>query len=210
MFLAISANAQIVVNSRFKSMTFDEMAAPLIMAQRFQQECLNNLDALAEQTEQAEQFISEEKDPATWEVYADCYNSIIDEYNSILKNGTNQGTRRAISDLRRQSSSLLASIKAAYDRRNRLSNDQYARLRAVDGLMCNRFFSDISIDEFMNGKTTITKFFLIVNCFFSYICLIKLWCKEKRNYFLFLVVFCFFQRCNDFLLIIKNVLHFVM
>lgn len=151
--LAISANAQIVVNSRFKSMTFDEMAAPLIMAQRFQQESLNNLDALAEQTEQAEQFISEEKDPATWEVYADCYNSIIDEYNSILKNGTNQGTRRAISDLRRQSSSLLASIKAAYDRRNRLSNDQYARLRAVDGLMCNRFFSDISIDEFMNGKT---------------------------------------------------------
>lgn len=64
-------------------MTFDEMAAPLIMAQRFQQESLNNLDALAEQTEQAEQFISEEKDPATWEVYADCYNSIIDEYNSI-------------------------------------------------------------------------------------------------------------------------------
>ena len=133
MFLAISANAQIVVNSRFKSMTFDEMAAPLIMAQRFQQESLNNLEK--------------------WQVYADCYNSIIDEYNSILKNGTNQGTRRAISDLRRQSSSLLASIKAAYDRRNRLSNDQYARLRAVDGLMCNRFFSDISIDEFMNGKT---------------------------------------------------------
>lgn len=153
MFLAISANAQIVVNSRFKPMTFDEMAAPLIMAQRFQQECLNNLDALAEQTEQAEQFISKEKDPTTWKVYADCYNSIIDEYNSILKNGTNRGTRKAISDLRRQSSSLLASIKAAYDRRNRLSNDQYARLRAVDGLMCNRFFSDISIDEFMNGKT---------------------------------------------------------
>jgi hypothetical protein len=85
-------------------------------------------------------------------VYADCYNSIIDEYNSILKNGTNQGTRKAISDLRRQSSSLLASIKAAYDRRNRLSNDQYARLRAVDGLICNRFFSDISIDEFMMVK----------------------------------------------------------
>lgn len=158
MFLAISANAQIVVNSQFKPMTYDEMAAPLIMAQRFHQECLNNLDALAEQTEQAEQFISKEKDPTTWKVYADCYNSIIDEYNSILKNGTNQGTRKAISDLRRQSSSLLASIKAAYDRRNRLSNDQYARLRAVDGLMCNRFFSDISIDEFMNGKTPIVTY----------------------------------------------------
>lgn len=101
MFVATYANAQIVVNSRFKSMTFDEMAAPLIMAQRFQQECLNNLDALAEQTEQAEQFISKEKDPTTWKVYADCYNSIVNEYNSILKNGTNRGTRKAISDLRR-------------------------------------------------------------------------------------------------------------
>ena len=153
MFVTIGANAQIVVNSQFKARSYDEMVAPLLMVQRFHQECLDNLDALAEQTEQAEQFISKEKDPATWKVYADCYNSIIDEYNSILKNGTNQGTRKAISDLRRQSSSLLASIKAAYDRRNRLSNDQYARLRSVDGLMCNRFFSDISIDEFMNGKT---------------------------------------------------------
>lgn len=153
MLVAIGTNAQIVVNSQFKPMTYDEMLAPLIMAQRFQKECLNNLETLAEQTEQAEQFISKEKDPATWRVYADCYNSIIDEYNSILKNGTNQGTRKGISDLRRQSSSLLKSIKAAYDRRNRLSNDQYARLRAVNGLMCNRFFSDISIDEFMNGKT---------------------------------------------------------
>lgn len=153
LFVATCANAQIVVNSQFKAMSYDELAAPLIMAQRFHQECLDNLDTLAEQTEQAEQFISKGKDPATWKVDADCYNSIIDEYNSILKKGTNQGTRKAISDLRRQSSSLLISIKAAYDRRNRLSNDQYARLRAVDGLMCNRFFSDISIDEFMNGKT---------------------------------------------------------
>lgn len=158
MFLAIGANAQIVTNSRYKAMSFDEMAAPLLIYQRFYQECLDKLEALAEQTEQAEQFISKDKDPATWKVYADCYNSIINEYNSIVKNGTNQGTRKAISDLTRQSSSLLAGIKAAYDRRNRLSNDQYARLRATDGLTCNRFFSDISIDEFMNGKTPIVTY----------------------------------------------------
>lgn len=157
-FLAVNANAQIVVNSQFKPMTYEELAAPLLVAQRFHQECLDNLENLAKQTEQAEQLISKEKDSTTWSVYADCYNSIIGEYNSILKNGTNPGTRKTISDLRRQSSSLLASIKAAYDRRNRLSNDQYARLRAVEGLMCNQFFSDISIDEFMNGKAPVVTY----------------------------------------------------
>ena len=152
-FICINADAQYVVDSHYKAMSFDEMAAPLIMAKKFQEECLNSLETLAEQTEQAEQFISKDNDPKTWSTYADCYNSIIDEYNSILKQGTSQSTRKNISELRRQSSALLASIKSAYDRRNRLANDQYTRMKAVDGLMCSRFFSDISIDEFMNGNT---------------------------------------------------------
>ncbi len=152
-FMCINVDAQYVVDSHYKAMSFDEMAAPLLMAKKFQEECLNSLETLAEQTEQAEQFISKENDPKTWSTYADCYNSIIDEYNSVLKKGTGQNTRKNISELKRRSSALLASIRAAYDRRNRLANDQYARLRSVDGLMCSRYFSDISIDEFMNGNT---------------------------------------------------------
>lgn len=159
MFLIVLVtNAQGVVNSQFKAMTYDELMAPVLMIQRFHKECLNNLEVIASQTEQIEEFISKEKDPDTWRKYVDCYNSIIAAYNSILDNGTNQGTRNTISKLRRQSNSLIASIKAAYDRRNRLSNDQYARLRAVEGLICSRFFSDISIDEFMNGKTPIVTY----------------------------------------------------
>lgn len=152
-FLAVGANAQIVVDSHFKPRTLGEMLSPLLMIQQFQQECLDKLESLLERTEQAEQFISKERDPATWRVYADCCNSIVNEYNSILRNGTGPSTRRVISDLRTRSSSLLTSIKSAYDRRNRLSGDQYARLRADDRLMCDRFFSDISLDEFMNGQT---------------------------------------------------------
>lgn len=152
-FISCNANAQSVIDSHYKPFTFDEMAAPLLMAQRFQKECLNALETLAEKTEQAEQFVNEEKDPATWREYANCYNSIIDEYNSILKNGTSQKTRKNISKLQRQSSSLLTCIKSAYNRRNSLAKDQYARLNAVKGLTCDRFYSDISIDEFMNGKT---------------------------------------------------------
>ena len=136
LIICVEAKAQIVVNSQYKARSFDDMVAPFIMVQKFQEECLNSLVTILDQLKQAEQFISEEKDPNTWNKYENCYNSIVDEHNSIVK-----------------SSSLLADIRAAYERRNRLSNDQYARLRAVDGLTCSRYFSDISIDEFMNGNT---------------------------------------------------------
>lgn len=121
--ISCKANAQYTIDSNFNPLTYDEMVAPLLMAQKFQNQCLESLEVLANSTEQAEQFISKEKDPLTWKEYAHCYNSIIDEYNSILKNGTNQRTREKIYALQRQSSSLLSSIKAAYNRRDRLAND---------------------------------------------------------------------------------------
>ena len=98
MFVATYANAQIVVNSRFKSMTFDEMAAPLIMAQRFQQECLNNLDALAEQTEQAEQFIENfgidlDKIRITDNTYSDRINNQVSLYTYTAYGSTSMGWR---------------------------------------------------------------------------------------------------------------------
>ena len=153
-----TVDAQIVIDSKFKAQTYDEMLAPLIMMQRFHQECLDKLDAMAAYTEQAEQFISKDKDPATWKQYADCYNSIIAAYNSIIDNGTNQGTRKRIADLKRRSTSIVNAIQTAYNRRNRLSNEQYAKLRAVDDIICDRFFSDISIDEFINGKTPVVNY----------------------------------------------------
>lgn len=155
---AVGSNAQIVVNSKFKTMSYDEMMAPILMAQRFHQECLANLSSLLEQTEQAEQFISKDKDPMTWNLYADCYDAIVDEYNSINQNGTNQGTRRAIADLRKRSSSVLSRIRSASNRRDRLSADQYSRLRATEGLTCSRYYSDISLDEFMDGKTPVVTY----------------------------------------------------
>lgn len=152
MNLLLSASAQLVINSQFQPITYDEMVAPLIMVQRFQKECLNNLQEILNQTETVEVYISKEKDPIVWGKYADCYNSIISAYNSIIENGTNQGTRGVISNKRKESISLVNMIKSAYEKRNRMSQGQYARLQAVPGLVCNKYYSDISLDAYINGK----------------------------------------------------------
>lgn len=65
-FISCNANAQYVNGSHFRPFTFAEMAAPLIMLHQFENKCLDALGALAERTEQIEQFINKAKYPATW------------------------------------------------------------------------------------------------------------------------------------------------
>lgn len=159
MLLCIAqAEAQIVINSQFKARSFEEMAAPLIMAQKFQNECLEKLEVLSEETEEIESFINKEKDPVSWKMYADCYNSIIDVYNDIVRRGTNQGTRNTISSLRRASISVRNQIKTAYEKRAQLANDQYIRIKSIQGLICDKYYSDISLDCYLNGNTPEVKY----------------------------------------------------
>lgn len=158
---AYSIHAQIVTNSKFKPIPFQQMAGTLMAAKQFQEECLSSLEAMANKTESIEFMINKDKDPVSWGIYSKCYNAIIDEYNGICKRGTNVKTRNNLSKLRTTCNELCAKIKNAYERRNNLSRDQYARLQSVQGLRCDKFYSDISLDEFLDGKSPTIKYYTL-------------------------------------------------
>lgn len=148
------AKAQIIIDTQsFKPFTYEEKMAPILMVQRFVNECLETLDNLAEQTSSIEPFLNKQKDPIAWKLYADCYNAIVDEYNNIAQYGTNQYTRGIISSLKTRSRNVRSTIKAAYDRKNQLAYDQYQRLQSSPGMKCSEFYADMSLDCFLNGNT---------------------------------------------------------
>ena len=107
------ATAQIVINSQFKPFSYEELAAPLRAATQFHNQCCETLIGLMENAEQVEQYINKENEPITWRRYADYYNSIVDEYNRINRNGTEAGTRRRINDLKRNFSRVIKGITGA-------------------------------------------------------------------------------------------------
>lgn len=152
LFCSVPSFCQIVINSQFKPLSYDEMVAPLQMVANFHRECSQTLVSLMENAESIESCINKDADPLTWKRYADYYNSIVDEYNRIQKNGTNQGTRGRIAELRRNYSRVINGIGNAYNRRNELANNQYQRVRATNE-KCSRWFSEISLDEFLDGRT---------------------------------------------------------
>ena len=148
--LTFGVNAQ-TITSKFRPLSYDEMMAPIVAAQNFHNQCCESLIGLMDAAEKIEPYINKEKDPITWRRYADYYNSIVDEYNRINKNGTNQRTRSNINNLRKNFS-IINGIGNAYNKRNELAEHQYRRIQAIH---CNpdRLYIDISLDEFLDGKT---------------------------------------------------------
>ena len=153
---AESANAQ--STARFTPFTYEEMAAPLRAYTNFFNQCCETLIDLMENAEQIEPYINKEKEPITWQRYCNYYNSIVNEYNSINKQGTNTGTRGRINNLKRNFSRVINDIANTYNRRNQLANNQFQRIQSTKE-RCDRYFSDIPLDEFLDGKTPSIKYY---------------------------------------------------
>lgn len=152
---ALPSKAYRTFNAKPNFPSYSDMMAPLIAYQQFYNECLEKLSNLLENTESIEGYIDKTKDPQCWQQYVNYYNAVINEYNNIQKNGTDTGTRNRINSLRRDFK-IINSIVNAYNRRTQLSESQFLRLRSTNE-RCDKFYSDMSLDDFLDGKTpTIT------------------------------------------------------
>ena len=147
-FLSVfCSNAQV-----FEPLTYEELAAPLRAATAYHNQCCDALIQLMEGAQSIEAYISKDKDPICWTRYCNYYNSVVAEYNSINQYGVNGGTRQHISNLR-TNFSVIRAIGIAYEKRYNLAQEQYNRLKSSPNLRCDKYYWDLSVDDFLDGKT---------------------------------------------------------
>lgn len=151
------SSAQIVIGSKYRPFSYGEMLAPAMAAANYHRECCDKLENVLEKAEVIESKINKEKDPITWKRYCDFYNSVVDEYNIIMKNGGNASTDGNIQKIKKQFTIVINGISNASERRMDLAYTQYQRIMATNE-KCDRFYSDISLDEFLDGKTPEIKY----------------------------------------------------
>lgn len=144
-------------NAQFRPLTFDDMMKPILMYEKFFDECNNEMTNLLQQTQQIEPYIDRQKDPRSWERYQRYYAELKGAYDLLHERGANSNTKPHIAQLKRRFSEI-NSIIAAYNRRVDLANSQYQRLRYSDQ-RCDRYYSDISLDEFLDGKTPVVNYY---------------------------------------------------
>lgn len=115
--------------------------------------CENALQTMLNNLGQLEEYIDKNKDPQYWEMYSDCYNSVSELLSDLNTNGLSAYIQSRRSELAKQSNSVFNKISGAINRRYKLAQDQYNRLRSIPGIKCDRYYADISLDEFLNGNT---------------------------------------------------------
>lgn len=135
---------------------FNETLGTMMLYQSFYQDCCNRLIELMDKAEDIEPYINPHTEPLTWQRYLNYYNSIVNVYNDVSKNGTDSSTRTKINNLRRDFS-VIKSIQVAYERRSQLAQSQMIKLNSQN-ITCDRLYSEISLDEFLDGKTPVINY----------------------------------------------------
>ena len=143
-FVGISANAQIDVQAVGR-------ALEAIQARYDQAEQL--LVGLYENAQELNGRLDPSKEPICYRKYKKYVDDLQAEINRIHKDGYDTEISSRASNFRLRYSNEISPIITAYNRRVELANSQNATMAANPGIRYDRLYYEISLDEFLNGKT---------------------------------------------------------
>ena len=142
--IGINANAQIDVQAVGR-------ALEAIQARYDQAEQL--LVGLYENAQELNGRLDPQKEPICYKRFKKYVDDLQAEINRIHKNGYDTEISSRASNFRLRYSNEISPIITAYNRRVELANSQNATISANPGIRYDRLYYEISLDEFLNGKT---------------------------------------------------------
>ena len=144
LFFGITANAQIDVQAVGRAL--EAMQARYDQAEQL-------LVSLYENAQELNGRLDPQKEPICYKKYKKYVDDLQAEINRIHKNGYDTEISSRASNFRLRYSNEISPIITAYNRRVELANSQNAVMAANQGIRYDRLYIEISLDEFLNGKT---------------------------------------------------------
>lgn len=143
----------IVVNSKFRPFSMDEMLKVVMPAAQMQKEtedALGEIDALSSVWEKLK---DSEIDRDVYQQYQNFQNGLNQSIDDVYKNGVNANTRRALNKMRSRYAKEIAPIEEAWNRRNALAEEQRKAMLNDDSLLRQRVAGNIGLREIMNNPS---------------------------------------------------------
>lgn len=142
-----------IINSQFKPFSYNEMLAPVQMANQEFYNVQEQLGQLDTQASVWEGLINKEVDPEAYDQYSAYSNALRDEANSLVQKGLTPASRRSLSRMRARYSSDIVPLEQAYSRRQALQDEQRKALLQNPSLIYDRDASTIRLKELMDNPT---------------------------------------------------------
>ena len=145
------SNYSIVVDSRFKPFSYQEMLAPVLMATQAHQELEEQYGELATKASVWEEMANEQTDPYAYKMYKSYANDLEAQANQLAREGLNAASKRDMLNMRSRYSKEITPIEQAYATRQKQAEEQQKALLQDPTLMLSRRAAATSLDDYIRN-----------------------------------------------------------
>ena len=144
-------NYGLVINSKFRPFSYQEMLAPVQQSTEAHQALENAYEELNTNASIWEGLANKESDPITYQRYKNFADALKTQADELATNGLNPTSRQAVSNLRARYASDIIPIKNAYEKRQADIKAQQEILLKDPTHFFDKKASETSLDEYLTN-----------------------------------------------------------
>lgn len=146
-------NYSLVLNTKFRPFSYQEMLAPVTAATQAHQAIEEEYGNLSAKASVWEEMANEQTDPYAYRMYKTYSNDLAERADQLMKYGLNPISRRGMLDMRSRYNKEITPIEAAYKRREELASEQRKAMTSNPTLRYQRMAGTISLDDFIKNPS---------------------------------------------------------
>lgn len=147
------ANYSLILDTKFKPFSYQEMVTPVLAATQAHQAIEEEYGNLSAKASVWENMANEQTDPYAYKMYKTYSDDLQKRADDLMKYGLNASSRKGMLDMRTRYSKEILPIETAYKRRDELMKEQRNAQAANPTLRYQRMAKDISLDDFIKNPS---------------------------------------------------------
>lgn len=145
------ASNYIVIGSKFKPFSYQEMLAPVQMADTEHKATEEASAEMAAKAGMWGQLANEQTDPQAYNMYQTFANDLAAQADELARQGLTPGSRKALNTMRERYSQEIIPIENAYNRRKEFIDEQRKAMAQDNSVMFDFNAGNASLDQFINN-----------------------------------------------------------
>lgn len=147
------ANYSLILDTKFKPFSYQEMVAPVIAATQAHQAIEEEYGNLSAKASVFENMANKQTDPYAYKMYKTYSDDLSARADELMKYGLNASSRKGMLDMRARYSKEILPIETAYKRREALAEEQRKAMAANPTMLYQRYARNMSLDDFIKNPS---------------------------------------------------------
>lgn len=147
------ANYSLILDTKFKPFSYQEMLAPVAASTQAHQALEEEYSELAAKANVWEKMANEQTDSKAYKMYKTYADDLSARADDLMKYGLNVSSRKGMLDMRARYSKEIVPIEVAYKRRDDLAKEQRDAMKVDSTLRYQRYAREMSLDDFIDDPS---------------------------------------------------------